>query len=113
MYLRVFELIMIVFAIYTILSQLLIPALRGTMLFPWLRRETKLLDEIASANQDIREHDLEKVLHKRREDAQDTKPGLDPDADDLPTFEAEGAVTGRFSSTEPVPTTSPRKDTTK
>lgn len=77
MYLRLFEVIVSVLATYTMVSQVLIPALRGTKLFPWFRRETKLLAEIAEANQEIREKELEDVLKQHRDAALDTQPSPD------------------------------------
>lgn len=75
MYLRLFETLALLFVVYAIVSQVLIPAARGTRLLPWFRRERKILDDIADANQDIRERDLEDVLKQRRDAGLDTQPG--------------------------------------
>lgn len=77
MYLRLFEVILSVLIVYVIASQVLLPAVRGTKLFPWFRRETKLLAKIAEANQEIREKELADVLKQHRDAALDTQPSPD------------------------------------
>lgn len=75
MYLRLFEVLALLFVAYAIVSQILIPAARGTRLLPWFRRERKLHADIAEANQEIRERDLEAILKERRDAGLDTQPG--------------------------------------
>lgn len=51
---------------YIIISQVLVPAIRGTKLFPMFRRESKLKEEILDANQALHENELEDELEERR-----------------------------------------------
>lgn len=45
-------------------TQLIMPAIRGTKLFPMLRREGKLLKEVEDAKQEEREQKIERKLNK-------------------------------------------------
>lgn len=76
MYLRLFEGLLLVFLAYVIISQILLPAARGTVLLPWLRREKKLHGEIAEANQAIRERELQEARDRLAEEAWGAGPGL-------------------------------------
>ena len=55
-----------IFLIVTfIITQIIIPALRGTKAFPMFRREAKLKDELLSRNQQEYEQSLEKEVATR------------------------------------------------
>ena len=49
---------------YTFITQLLMPVIRGTKLFPIFRREGRLRSEITDLNQIIIENDLNKQIEK-------------------------------------------------
>lgn len=57
-----------------IVSQVLVPAVRGTALFPFFSRERKLKDAIVDAKQDLREDALEDMLDDLRKEHADTQP---------------------------------------
>ena len=74
MYLKLFEGLLLVGALFVFASQLVLPALRGTALFPWFRRERQLRGKVAEVNQQAREGDLEDEL------ARATEPVVQPTA---------------------------------
>ena len=65
-YLRVFEYVALLVLAYVIVSQVMVPALRGTKLFPWFRREGELMEKIIETNTKVREKQLTKLLNKLR-----------------------------------------------
>lgn len=56
------EIVLLVLIVYAIVSQILLPAWRGTALFPWVRRERRIRDDIVEAAQEKREAELEQDL---------------------------------------------------
>jgi hypothetical protein len=58
----VLEFAVVVLLLYFLMSQLIVPAMRGTALFPFFRRERKLKEEILDVQQEIREDALEDQL---------------------------------------------------
>lgn len=61
------EVIVLTALFYFILSQILVPAFRGTAMFPFFRREAKIKEAIVEAKQDLREDELEDELEKLEE----------------------------------------------
>ena len=55
------EFVMYVFIMYIVFTQILLPAARGTKMFPFFRREQKLNARIDEAQQSLYEKDLEEV----------------------------------------------------
>jgi len=62
----VFEYVALLVLAYVIVSQVMVPALRGTKLFPWFRREGELMEKIIETNTKVREKQLTKLLNKLR-----------------------------------------------
>lgn len=67
---RLIELAMVVGAFYLITTQLLIPGVKGTMLFPLFKKQQQLTNKLIEQNQEFVEQHLaraieenEKVLH--------------------------------------------------
>ena len=58
-FVRVIEIALFVMALMFVLTQIVIPAFRGTLLFPWFRREGALQADLARAKQQKRERELE------------------------------------------------------
>lgn len=67
MLLRIFELSIIFFLIWTGLTQIIIPFFRGTPIFPFFRKERKLEGGIAEARQSNLERDLKDKLDSLNE----------------------------------------------
>jgi hypothetical protein len=66
----VLELVEVVAALallYFIVTQVFIPIVRGTPLYPMFRREKKILDDLKQARQAAVEDGLEKEVKKTRE----------------------------------------------
>jgi hypothetical protein len=65
-FIAISEAVALVLLIYIIISQLLVPAYRGTQMFPFFRKERKLKEQIVEANQDLYEDELEAQVRRRR-----------------------------------------------
>ena len=48
--------------LYLLITQVLIPLIKGTRTFPMFRKEQKLREEIVDVNQKVLEKDLEKQI---------------------------------------------------
>jgi hypothetical protein len=62
MLLRLIEMVAMFLIIWTGLSQVIVPFFRGTKLFPIFRREEKLEEKLAEANQSQVENELERKI---------------------------------------------------
>lgn len=58
-FLSVFEFVLCFVLVMVAITQMLIPSLKGTQMFPMFRREQKLQNEITELNQQSSEVDLE------------------------------------------------------
>lgn len=58
--------VFIALILYFIFTQLMLPALRGTSLFPYFRKEGKIREEIVDLNQEKHEAELRDELEQRR-----------------------------------------------
>ena len=67
MFLRFTEEMILFLLALGIITQLIIPAIRGTRSFPLFTREHKLLDELSEVHQAQREKELEEALKKEKE----------------------------------------------
>lgn len=63
-YVVIFEIAVLVIAAYALISQMLLPAIKGTKLFPWFRRESEIIGKIVEAKQRLRESRLTTVLNR-------------------------------------------------
>lgn len=63
------EFVLLFLVVIFVLTQLLMPAIRGTATFPFFRREQRLKEDIFDAQQDLREDRLESMRDELREDA--------------------------------------------
>lgn len=61
------ELASILLLLYFIYSQILQPAIRGTKLFPFFRKEHNIQEEIEDVRQSIHEKELAEELHRLKE----------------------------------------------
>jgi hypothetical protein len=67
MFLRLMELIFALIFFWALITQALMPLLRGTKLFPMFKREAKLQSELEDVNQAVREKELEQKIKSTRE----------------------------------------------
>ena len=67
MLLKLIEFVAVVFICWTFLSQIAVPIIRGTKLFPILRKEFKLKQDLSQAKQEEVEKDLQNNINKIRE----------------------------------------------
>ncbi len=67
MIVTIFEIAAIVLMIIMVVSQIWIPCVRGTMLFPIFRREAELLKELEERKQRNRERAIEKQIKKEKQ----------------------------------------------
>ena len=65
-FLSVFEFAICVAVILMVITQMLVPSLKGTQMFPMFRKEQKLQSEIRGLNQESNEVDLEKEAREIR-----------------------------------------------
>jgi len=65
--LRIFEIAAGAILVILAFTQIVIPILRGTLLFPLFRREHELESQISRARQEQLEIELQRELEKRRE----------------------------------------------
>jgi hypothetical protein len=80
-----FEYIAIAILLFVLISQVIVPACRGTKLFPRFRKEAKILDNIVEVKQELREKELTGILnHLRRKKAPKHKAKAKPDHDEHP-----------------------------
>lgn len=62
MFIRIFELCLLIFFFAATVSQIIIPLWRGTQLFPFFRKEREIVNEIEEARQAEVERELRKKL---------------------------------------------------
>ena len=70
-------------AMYFVLSQIVLPAMFGTKLFPFFSKERELKEEILEAQQEIHEKDLAHIrdeLKSRLEEPEPVKPETKPES---------------------------------
>lgn len=67
MLLRIVELGVLLLVLYVVISQLIVPGIRRTKLFPLFRREHRLKESIIDLNQEQYEATLERALAAQRE----------------------------------------------
>ena len=60
------DLIIVSIVVYLFLTQLLLPVIRGTKIFPMFRKEGKLRSQVTDVNQKILEKGLEENLTKTK-----------------------------------------------
>lgn len=63
---RIFELLFVVFLIYGVVTQMIIPIWRGSLLFPYFRKEKILQHALAAAHQRAVEDELKRNIKKVR-----------------------------------------------
>jgi hypothetical protein len=63
-----------------IITQVIIPLIRGTPLFPAFRRrrQSKLIGELEHAKQDLVEDDIEEQVHQLRDEHTKRHPPVEP-----------------------------------
>lgn len=66
MLIRLIELGMIVALTFLVVSQILVPAVRGTRLFPIFRKEHTLKEEVLDLNQEKYEAELADAIEQRK-----------------------------------------------
>jgi hypothetical protein len=76
------EAVIIMLLIYIVISQLLVPAYRGTKMFPFFRKERKLKEQIVEANQDLYEDELEVQVAARHAAAERRRKAYPPDEEE-------------------------------
>lgn len=67
MFLRLMELIFALIFFWALITQALMPLIRGTKLFPMFKREAKLQSELEDVNQAVREKELEQKITSTKE----------------------------------------------
>ena len=65
-FLSLFEFVVFVVVILLIITQMLMPSLKGTKMFPMFQKEQKIQSEIRKLNQEFSEVDLEKEAREIR-----------------------------------------------
>ncbi len=76
MFLRVIEYAFIALVIIIVIMQVIVPLARGTLLFPFFRRERQLEQELQRLKQEAIEADLERKIEVERKNAEEgRKPG--------------------------------------
>lgn len=65
--LKFLEPIVMVLLALLVITQMLIPAIRGTRSFPLFRREKKLVEELTDIKQAQREKDLQTQINKEKD----------------------------------------------
>jgi hypothetical protein len=58
MFFRILEILFALAATYFVITQLVLPAYRGTKLFPWFRGEQDFYDSLLDLTQEEYEHEL-------------------------------------------------------
>jgi hypothetical protein len=66
---KLVELLLATFVFWVLISQIIIPAARGTLFFPMWRKEAKLVDKIVDLNQKEREKHLEEIIKEKEGDS--------------------------------------------
>ena len=75
-----FEATLIVGLLYVIISQILLPGLRGTRLWPAFRREHRLKEQVIDLNQQRQEDEIADELEARRREWYGTTTQAETDA---------------------------------
>lgn len=73
MFLRVLEYAFIALVIVIVLTQVIIPLARGTLLFPFFRRERHLEQELQKLKQEAIEADLERKIAVERKNVEEER----------------------------------------
>ncbi len=77
-----FEVLIVVTLGWILITQLSIPIIRGTKLFPMFRKEEKLKDELAELKQETIEKNIERrIKNKKRETSSNPKMSAIADND--------------------------------
>ena len=86
MYLFIFKAVVVIFIMWLLITQILIPGLKDTKIFPLFRREKQLTKDLEEVNQQIKEKVIEKkiavtkveekVIEKEINDINKQKEGL-------------------------------------
>lgn len=66
MAIKFLELALLLMLVIFVFTQIILPALDDRPIFPFLKREKKLSDELRAANQKLREQDIGKEVVKRK-----------------------------------------------
>ena len=74
--LSIFEISFVVIIMWLLITQVSIPVFKGTKLFPLLRKEEKLRDQLTGVKQESVEKDLERKIKKAKE--QDNSKATSP-----------------------------------
>jgi hypothetical protein len=67
MFLRLMESVFAIIFFWALITQALMPLIRGTKLFPMFKREAKLQSELEDVNQAVREKELEQKITSTKE----------------------------------------------
>ena len=67
MFLRLMELVFAVIFFWALITQALMPLIRGTKLFPMFQREAKLQSDLDGVNQAVREKELEQTIKSTKD----------------------------------------------
>jgi hypothetical protein len=67
MLIRLVELAGAVIFIWALITQAILPVIRGTKLFPMFKKETRLQSELEDLNQAVREKELEQKIKSTKE----------------------------------------------
>lgn len=62
----ILEFSIVLFIVYLIVTQIMWPAVRGTMLFPMFRKEQKIRNDMLDLNQKMQEMELADAYEQRR-----------------------------------------------
>jgi len=62
MYLVLLKMVVIIFIMWLLVTQILIPGLKDTKIFPFFRREKQLTKDLEDVNQQIKEKVIEKKI---------------------------------------------------
>lgn len=72
---RVLELVLLLLLVVVVLTQLIIPAIKGRPLFPFFSREKKLVQEARSINQRAHEAEIRRNVSRKRTKLRRNKNG--------------------------------------
>jgi hypothetical protein len=64
--LKLLELLLLGLGILILVTQIIVPAIRGTLLFPFFRREAELEEELSMAKEETVEAGLEKRIKEEK-----------------------------------------------
>jgi hypothetical protein len=67
MFLRLMELVFAFIFFWALITQALMPLIRGTKLFPMFKKEAKLQSELEDVKQAVREKELEQTIKSTKE----------------------------------------------